>query len=100
VRPLKKIFLFVLLVFFIKYGSAQCISSFPNTQDFETSATWTSGGVNSDWAWGTPAKSVINSAGGGSKCWIIGGLNGSTYNSGQKSFIESPCYDFSSLSST
>lgn len=98
-HPLKKISLFIFLVFSIKNGSAQCISTFPNAQDFETSASWTSGGVNSDWAWGTPAKSVINSAGAGSKCWIIGGLNGTTYNSGQKSFIESPCYDFSSLSS-
>jgi gliding motility-associated-like protein len=99
VHHLKKICLICFILFSIKNGSAQCISVFPNTQDFEASASWTSGGVNSDWAWGTPAKGVINSAGGGTKCWIIGGLNGTTYSSGQKSFIESPCYDFSALSS-
>jgi gliding motility-associated-like protein len=99
VRSLKKIFLLFFIVFSIKNGSGQCISNFPNTQDFETAATWTSGGVNSDWAWGTPAKTVISGAASGSKCWVIGGLNGTTYSSGQKSYIESPCYDLSSLTS-
>ncbi|MBA2610994.1 MAG: gliding motility-associated C-terminal domain-containing protein [Bacteroidetes bacterium] len=96
---LKKIIFFFFISLSVKNGSAQCINTFPNIQDFETSATWTSGGVNSDWAWGTPNKGVITGAGGGSKCWIIGGLSGSNYNSGEKSYIESPCYDFSALTS-
>ncbi|MDP3556281.1 MAG: PKD domain-containing protein [Bacteroidota bacterium] len=94
----RNFFLFIILLF-TKVGFTQCISSFPNTQDFEASASWTSGGINSDWAWGSPLKSFINSAGGGSNCWMIGGLSGGTYNGGEKSYIESPCYDFSNLSS-
>jgi len=86
-----------LMIVSINNGFAQCINTFPNTQDFETSATWNTGGINSDWAWGTPSKAVINSAGGGSKCWMIGGLSGSNYNSAEQSYIESPCYDFSTL---
>lgn len=78
-----------------KYG--QCISNFPNTQDFENAAVWTSGGINSDWEWGTPSKATISNAGGSSKCWIIGGLTNLSYNGSQQSYIESPCYDFSNL---
>lgn len=96
--------LLTFLYFFFTFISAreitaQCINTFPNTQDFETSATWTSGGINSDWAWGTPTKGVISGAGGGSKCWIVGGLSGTTYNGSEKSYIESPCYDLSALTS-
>lgn len=91
--------LFTFIVFLFKeQGFAQCISIYPNTQNFEGSAAWTTGGVNNDWAWGTPSKSTINSAGGGNKCWITGGLNGASYAGGQQSYIESPCYNFSSLS--
>jgi len=77
---------------------SQCINTFPNTEDFENAPSWVSGGVNSDWAWGTPAKSVITGAGGGNNCWIIGGLSNPGYNGSQQSFIESPCYDLSTLS--
>ncbi len=92
-----KISILTLLIGFTKTSFSQCINTFPNTQNFESSATWTSGGSNSDWAWGTPSKPVISNAGGGSKCWIIGGLNGSSYSGLQQSYIESPCYDLSSL---
>lgn len=97
-----RLFKFLILFFSFVYSkqtNAQCINTFPNVQNFETAATWTSGGINSDWAWGTPAKGVITGAAGGSKCWIVGGLNGSTYNGSQKSYIESPCYDLSTLTS-
>ena len=78
--------------------NAQCITVFPHTESFETTnGNWTPGGVNSDWAWGSPGKVRINAAGAGSKCWITGGLTSAVYNGGQKSWIESPCYDFSSL---
>lgn len=77
---------------------AQCVTSYPNTEDFESSdGNWSINGVNADWAWGTPGKVRINAAGSGNKCWITGGLTNSTYNGGEKSWIESPCYDFSSL---
>ncbi len=94
---LKKSFLVLLIVFYTNTSFAQCINTFPNTQNFESAAVWTSGGNNSDWAWGSPSKPVIANAGGGLKCWVIGGLTTSSYNGSQQSYIESPCYDLSSL---
>jgi gliding motility-associated-like protein len=76
----------------------QCITGFPNTQDFEsTNGGWTTGGTASDWAWGKPAKSVIKTAASGTKCWISGGLNNSSYNDGELGWVKSPCYDFTNL---
>ena len=80
---------------------AQCsavVNTFPYNESFESStANWVSGGTNNDWAWGSPTKATINSAGVGSKCWITGGLVSSFYNYGQRSWVESPCFDFSLL---
>ena len=76
---------------------AQCIATYPHTETFEAAPTWTAGGSNSDWAWGTPTKSTINSAGGGLKSWCVAGLAGSAYNNSEQSFIKSPCYNFSAL---
>ena len=80
---------------------AQCsggISSFPYTEGFETSdGGWQSGGSGNDWAWGTPSKPVINAAGGGAKCWVVGGLTGGGYTNSEASWLQSPCFDFSTL---
>lgn len=80
---------------------AQCnglISTFPYFEDFEASTGgWTSGGTASDWTWGAPAKPTINVAGSGQHCWITGGLTDAFYSLGQRSFVESPCFDFSQL---
>lgn len=79
---------------------SQCgstISSFPYYENFETTAAWTAGGTNSDWAWGTPAHPILNTAGGGVKSWCVGGLTGSFYSYSQDSWIKSPCFDFSNL---
>ncbi len=77
---------------------AQCISSYPFSEDFELNAgNWTPSGTNSDWSWGSPMKTAINTAGSGINCWISGGLVASTYGGSQKSWIESPCFDFTSL---
>jgi PKD repeat protein len=51
----------------------------------------------SDWAWGSPTKPIISSAYSGANCWITGGLNSSNYNLGEKSFLQSPCFDLSNL---
>ncbi|HMI77574.1 MAG TPA: hypothetical protein VK484_02215, partial [Ferruginibacter sp.] len=84
-----------------KHSSGQCvapISVFPYIEDFETSdGSWTSGGFGSDWAWGTPSKAVITGAASGTKCWIIGGLTGNSYTNGEASWLQSPCFDFSTL---
>lgn len=80
---------------------AQCatpINIFPYTEGFETTnGGFTTGGTASDWAWGTPTKPVINSAATGTKCWIVGGLTGSSYNDGERSWLQSPCFDFTAL---
>lgn len=95
--------IFLLLFSFGTYikTNAQCgtpISVFPYNEGFETSnGNWTTGGNFSDWAWGTPAKAVINGAASGTKCWIVGGLTGSSYNDAEASWLQSPCFDFTSL---
>lgn len=91
--------LFALLGFTIDL-KAQCgtvISTFPYSENFETTPAWTSGGANSDWTWGTPAHPTISGAGGGIKCWTVGGLTGSSYNNSEQSWIMSPCFDFTTL---
>lgn len=86
----------------MQFSIAQCtttISTFPYTEGFESgTGFWTTGGTNNDWAWGTPTKPVISGAGAGSKCWIVGGLTTSFYNYGEKSWCQSPCFDFSTIS--
>ncbi len=81
-------------------GFSQCgvtINTFPYQEDFEASAAWTSGGVGDDWAWGTPAHAVINSAGGGLRSWNVGGLTGAFYNLSEQSWLEGPCFDFTAV---
>jgi len=81
-------------------AQAQCgvtLNTFPYAEGFEAAASWTSGGVADDWAWGTPAHPLINTAGGGTKSWCVGGLTGTSYGSGEQSWLESPCFDFSAL---
>ena len=61
----------------LKAQCAASINTFPFIEGFEVSnGGWTSGGTGSDWAWGSPTKSVITAAGGGANCWVIGGLTG------------------------
>ena len=105
---LRKSGLIFLLVISVLSVHAQCttpINTFPYVEDFETSASWTTGGpactpsnvVINDWTWGTPSKNVINSAGSGLKCWIAGGLTGWIYAYGDRGWVESPCFDFSAV---
>ncbi len=94
-------FIFSLSQFISGKIIAQCstpLSTFPYTEDFEaTNGSWTVGGTASDWAWGTPSKPVITGAASGSKCWITGGLSISSYNNSENSWLQSPCFNFSSL---
>lgn len=86
---------------FSQKALSQCatpINIFPYTESFETTnGGFTTGGIVSDWAWGTPTKTVISGAATGTKCWIVGGLTGSTYNDGERSWLQSPCFDFTTL---
>jgi gliding motility-associated-like protein len=94
----------VLFVFFIASAISsfgQCttgVSVFPYSEGFESNnGGWISGGTGNDWAWGTPVKPVISAAGGGIKCWVVGGLTGSSYTDGEASWLQSPCFDFTNL---
>ncbi len=93
--------LFIALFFLPIQGRAQCgtpIATFPYHEDFEASpGAWIAGGLNNDWAWGMPGKPSINMAGSGLNCWVTGGLTGSFYSLGQRSYVESPCFDFTQL---
>lgn len=74
------------------------INSFPYRESFESgTANWVSGGTNSDWTWGSPVKAVINSAGDGTKCWFTGNSPVSFYNYGERSWIQSPCFDLTAV---
>lgn len=98
---MRVLFFIILFTGFLNRLSAQCtggISSFPFNEDFELNdGGWVSGGVGNDWAWGTPAKPAITAAGGGSRCWVVGGLTGSSYSNGEASWLQSPCFDFTNL---
>ncbi len=96
------IFSGAMMLCFVQKTNAQCatpINTFPYTEGFEaTNGNWTTGGTASDWAWGTPNKTVITgAANGSSKCWIVGGLTGSVYNNGERSWLQSPCFDFTAV---
>jgi hypothetical protein len=91
------------LLFFGLIGGARAqtcsttISTFPYFENFDGAGPtgWVSGGTNPSWALGTPAKAIINSAASGTKSWITG-LTG-TYNLSEQSFVESPCFNMSTL---
>ena len=74
------------------------ITTFPYFEDFELGqGSWFAGGINSSWAFGTPAKFVINSAGSGVNSWVTGSLDTFNYNPDEHSQVFSPCFDFSGL---
>lgn len=96
------VFVFILLSLFLQQIThAQCTSpiiSFPYDEDFEASdGNWVRSSAT-HWEWGQIiSKPLITAAGGGVKCWLVGGFSSSTYASGS-SYLQSPCFDISSLS--
>jgi len=74
------------------------ISTFPYSEDFESPTHgWTTGGTASSWELGLPVGPVIVAVPEtGSNSWVTN-LDGA-YNNNERSFIISPCYDFSSMS--
>src|SRR6478735_3802920 len=91
------------LLFLGVLGSAQAqtcgttISSYPYIENFDgaTASGWTSGGTNSSWVLGKPAKAVINTAASGTKSWVTN--LGSSYNASEQSYVESPCFNFTGI---
>lgn len=80
---------------------SQCgspISNFPYHEDFESGpGGWSNGGTADDWTLGTPSKAIIAQAGSGTQCWITGGLTTAFYNFGERSYVQSPCFNFTNL---
>ena len=74
------------------------ISTFPYVQGWENgNGGWVAGGANSSWALGTPTTAGgVAAAYNGSNAWVTN-LTGQ-YNASERSFIESPCFDLSTLS--
>jgi len=71
------------------------------TEDFEDNdaglwVTYKDYGTVNDWEHGTPTKTYINNTASGTKAWVTN-LNGYVSPS-QMSYVESPCYDLSSIS--
>ncbi len=75
------------------------IDEYPYYDDFEAwSGGWTverDGVGQASWAYGTPSGNIINSAVSGTAAWVTN-PNGN-YNNSERSYLVSPCLDFSSL---
>lgn len=74
------------------------ITTYPYIQDFETGQNgWRiNNGAAGTWAFGTPAKPIINSAASGINAFVTGGLTG-TYLDNDNSYVEGPCFDFTNV---
>jgi hypothetical protein len=82
----------------ITFNPTPLINTYPYLEGFENSnGGWYTGGINSSWQWGTPAKTIINKAANGTKAWVTS-LTGQ-YNNNELSYLYSPCFDLSGLTS-
>jgi len=71
------------------------VTTFPYEQDFEGQNYWSAGGTNSSWEVGVPSGTVITPNVSGQTSWVTS--LGSSYNHNESSYIQGPCFDFSSL---
>ncbi len=79
-------------------STASTINTYPYLEDFEAdNGDWISFGKNNSWQWGTPSGTLLNRAAEGNNAWATN-LTGN-YNNSELSYLVSPCYDLSSLSS-
>ncbi len=85
-------------MFFVGTASAQCVTTYPYFQNFDTGASgWTSTPTGPNgWTLGTPAKPVINAPFSAPNCWITGFTTGN-YSSNRNAYVTSPCFDFTNL---
>ena len=83
---------------YYSFQNLPTVSTFPYFESFETgNGGWLPNGTFSSWALGTPAKVNIQGAANGSKAYVTGGLGTETYNANEKSYVESPCMNFSTI---
>ena len=81
----------------IYINSVITVNAFPYAESFESgTGSWNSGGVNNSWQLGEPENTVIDTASAGLNCWVTN-LTG-THNLNELSYVQSPCFDLSSMS--
>ncbi|MFC5536489.1 PKD domain-containing protein [Rhodocytophaga aerolata] len=72
------------------------VNTYPYFENFETTnGGWIQDGIQSSWEHGKPAGSTIAYAASGTNAWITG--LATSYNINEKSYVYSPCFDFSKL---
>lgn len=71
------------------------IRQFPYLEQFDTPGNWHAGGINSSWQRASPAATVINQALSGNASWVTNATG--LVNAEERSWLESPCFDFSQL---
>lgn len=80
----------------LKIRNQELITEFPYLQDFESGdGGFFAEGLNSSWAYGTPASDRIRYAASGTKAWKTG-LEG-PHNDLERSFLYTPCFQVGSL---
>jgi len=71
------------------------ITDYPYSNNFDTTVVyWYSDGINNSWDWGLPGNNIPGAAS-GTSAWVTA-LSGQ-YNNNEASYVESPCFDLSSL---
>lgn len=72
------------------------VNTYPYLQNFETSdGGWLQDGIQFSWQHGSPSGNTITKAASESNVWTTSLVD--TYNTNEKSFVYSPCFDFSQL---
>ncbi|HVY75822.1 MAG TPA: S8 family peptidase [Puia sp.] len=72
------------------------ISQYPYLEGFENNnGYWFTNGINDDWQWGRPQKTIIHKAANGNNAWVTR-LTGN-YSDNEYAYLYSPCFDLSSL---
>lgn len=80
------------------FYNSQYIDSFPYLQNFETNAgTWYAKGYLLSWEYGVAKGASIAQAASGTKLWKTG-LSQNHYNSNEKSYLVSPCFNTIAMS--
>jgi len=78
------------------FRNSQIVTGYPYLENFEGGdGGYYTDGFKSSWQYGTPASPNINKAASGTKAWKTN-LTG-RYNSLEKSYLYSPCFDISQL---
>ncbi len=75
------------------------ITTFPFLENFENGqGDWNSDGKNNTWQFGKPAKMTIRNAKSGQNAWVTGNTGFGLYNNNENSYVESPCFNTTGLS--